>query len=287
MSRPEFMPLVPVQDPSRSRRDFGQRMLEMLANEDDFPPGPLLDQSALQKAVRRLHRQGNGDPRSTTRRGRGGRDERIARRKPHRAAALQRAGSRRRGSRLPLGPGIPRPRLSDAQHRHVPHRSGVDEHGRLRDPRLAPPSLFGNVRYFIALVRALRRERPAAVIMHGDLAQVLGAPAALLAGVRQRIVVNHLAIGIFYKWLRPVHTVMGVLGFYKHIVFVGDSARRDADGLPRRFLERSTVIANTVGPVAGDRAAARSRYGIPADTTVLLNVGNLSEQKNQQISSPP
>ena len=30
-------------------------------------------------------------------------------------------------------------------------------------------------------------------------------------------------------------------------------------------------------------APARARYGIPTDATVLLNVGNLSEQKNQQI----
>jgi glycosyltransferase involved in cell wall biosynthesis len=53
--------------------------------------------------------------------------------------------------------------------------------------------------------------------------------------------------------------------------------------LPKRFLDRSTVIQNTVGTVAGDRAAARARFGISDDTTVLLNVGNLSEQKNQQI----
>ncbi|TML14192.1 MAG: glycosyltransferase family 4 protein [Actinobacteria bacterium] len=133
------------------------------------------------------------------------------------------------------------------------------------------------------LVRALRRERPAAVIMHGDIAQIIGAPAAWLAGIRQRVVVNHLAMGIFYKSLRPVHTVMGVLGLYRRIVFVGESARREADGLPRRFLDRCSVIPNTVDRVAGDGIAARARFGIPADATVLLNVGNLSAQKNQQI----
>jgi glycosyltransferase involved in cell wall biosynthesis len=76
---------------------------------------------------------------------------------------------------------------------------------------------------------------------------------------------------------------MGVLGVYRRVVFVGESARRDADGLPQRFLARSSVIQNTVAKEAGDGDAARERYGIPADATVLLNVGNLSEQKNQRI----
>ena len=139
------------------------------------------------------------------------------------------------------------------------------------------------MRCFVQIVRVLRRERPAAVIMHGDIAQIIGAPAALLAGVRHRIVVNHLALGIFYKSLRPVHTVLGVLGLYRHVVFVGESARRDADNLPRRYLDRCSVIPNTVARLAGDGAAARARFDIPADAIVLLNVGNLSPQKNQQI----
>ena len=145
------------------------------------------------------------------------------------------------------------------------------------------PSMLGNVRCFVDLVRLLRRERPESVIMHGDLAQMLGAPAALLAGVHSRIVVNHLSIGIFYKWMRPVHTLMGVLGVYSDVVFVGESARRDADSLPRRFLRRSSVINNTVMLEPGDGARARARFGVPSDTTVFLNVGSLSEQKNQHI----
>ena len=43
--------------------------------------------------------------------------------------------------------------------------------------------------------------------------------------------------------------------------------------LPRRFLDRSTVIPNTVGRKTGDRRAARARLGIPDDAMVLLNVG--------------
>lgn len=290
MTRPEFMPLVAVHDPEQVITDFGQRMLEMLANDDDFPTAPLLDQPALQQqfvgfidSACQIHEARHaGKGRSTAKTPAAAVDELPA--GSHIVQLLysvQDRGGEAVAYRLAQGfraRGYPTHNLG--MFRTAPISTSTADFEILGAAR---PSLLGNVRSFVSLVRVLRRERPAAVIMHGDFAQVIGAPAAMLAGVRQRIVVNHLAIGIFYKWLRPVHTVMGVLGFYRHIVFVGDSARRDADGLPKRFLDRSTVIQNTVGKVAGDRAAARARYGIPDDTTVLLNVGNLSEQKNQQI----
>lgn len=288
MSRPEFMPLVSVHDPEQVIRDLGQQMLEMLANEHDFPPGPLLDQAALQQQfvdyidkaceIHEARHAGRPSAKSPT----DAVDELPAgSRIVQLLYMVQDRGGEAVAYRLAQGfrdRGYPTHNLG--VYRETPVTSSTADFEILCPSR---PSSVGNIRCFFRIVRALRRERPAAVIMHGDFAQVIGAPAAMLAGVRSRIAVNHLAIGIFYKWLRPVHMVMGVLGIYRHIVFVGDSARRDADGLPKRFLDRTTTIQNTVARVTGDRAAARARYGIPADATVLLNVGNLSEQKNQQI----
>jgi glycosyltransferase involved in cell wall biosynthesis len=290
MTRPEFMPLVAVHDPEQVITDLGQRMLEMLANEDDFPTAPLLDQPALERQfvdyidtaceIHEARHAGKG--KSTGKTPADAIDELPA---GSNIVQLLYSVQDRGGEAVAyrLGQGFRArgyPTHNIGMFRTAPISASTADFEILGSAR---PSLFGNVRSFISLVRVLRRERPTAVIMHGDFAQIIGAPAAMLAGVRQRIVVNHLAIGIFYNWLRPIHTVMGVLGFYRHIVFVGESARRDADGLPKRFLDRSTVIPNTVGTVAGDRAAARARYGIADETTVLLNVGNLSEQKNQQI----
>ncbi|MEO8695792.1 MAG: glycosyltransferase [Acidimicrobiales bacterium] len=289
MTRPEFMPLVPVKDPDQVIEDLGKRMLEMLANEDDFPTAPLLDQAALEQQfvdyidtacdIHEARHAGKGESTVSTP---ADVDELPAGSNIVQLLySVQDRGGEAVAYRLAQGfrsRGYPTHNIG--MFRTAPVSASTADFEILGPTR---PSLLGNARLFVSLVRALRRERPAAVIMHGDLAQVIGAPAALFAGVRQRIVVNHLAIGIFYKWLRPVHTVMGVLGFYRHIVFVGDSARRDADGLPKRFLDRCTVIPNTVAHFDGDPAAARARYGIPTDATVLLNVGNLSEQKNQHI----
>ena len=288
MSRPEFMSLVAVNDPEQVIKDLGERMLEMLTNEDDFPSGPLLDQTAL-----RLQFVDFIDKACAIHQGRhAGLETNESAAKFHSELpsgsrivqllySVQDRGGEAVAYRLAQGfRARSYPTHNIGVFRTVPVTTSTADFEILYSSR---PSLFGNVGCFLRLVRVLRRERPAALIMHGDLAQIIGAPAALLAGIRQRIAVNHLAVGLVVKWLRPVHATMGALGFYRHIVFVGDSARRDADGLPQRFLDRSTVIPNAVPLASGNGDAARVRFGIPADTTVLLNVGSLSEQKNQQV----
>ena len=280
MTEPEFMPLVEVHDPEQVITDLGRRMVELL-DSTHYPTKPLLDREALRQQfvgyidrACEIHEQRRGSKRRASEPPKGSRIVQLL-------YSVQDRGGEAVAYRLAQGfreRGYPTHNVG--VFRASPESTSTADFEILCPAR---PSLIGNVRCFVRVVRVLRRERPAAVIMHGDIAQIIGAPAALLAGVRQRIVVNHLAMGIFHKSLRPLHTVLGVLGLYRHIVFVGESARRDADDLPRRFLDRCSVIPNTVARVTGDGAAARARFDIPADATVLLNVGNLSAQKNQQI----
>jgi glycosyltransferase involved in cell wall biosynthesis len=291
MTRPEFMSLVEVRDPEQVINDVGARMLEMLASEE-FPTEPLLDQDALRRQfvgyidrACEIHRA-RRDPSSAATK---------ADRYPAKGAYAPPPGShivqvlymvQDRGGeavayRLARGfraRGYPTKNIG--AFRVAPVSTSTADFEILEPAR---PGVLGNLRCFVKLVRVLRREQPEAVILHGDIAQMLGAPAARLAGIHSRIAVNHLSIGIFYKWMKPVHTLFGVLGVYSDVVFVGESARRDADGLPRRFLRRSTVIENTVSLEPGDGAAARERFGVSPATTVFLNVGSLSDQKNQHV----
>ncbi|HUP72695.1 MAG TPA: glycosyltransferase [Acidimicrobiales bacterium] len=288
VNRPALMPLVPVLDPEQVIDDLGRHMVELLESADDIRE-PLLDQVALRRQFGGYieHACGIHQARQA---GRDAVDTMVG----------SAVGKLPQGSRIvqllymvqDRGGEVVAHRLAKGfRERGYPtHNVGVYRESPVTTSTAdfeilyaKRPSSLGNVGCFVHLVRVLRRERPAAVILHGDFAQVIGAPAAILAGVRQRIVVNHLALGIFVKRLRYMHTALGVLGVYRHIVFVGESARRSADGLPRRFLDRSSVIENTVSLEAGDGVAGRARFGIPADTTVFLNVGSLTEQKNQQI----
>ena len=291
MTRPERMTIVEVRSPDQVVDDFGARMLEMLA-DDDFSREPLLDHEMRRQQfvgyidrACEIHRVRHGEL--------GPSDAPVppSAQSDHTPPAgsrivqllymVQDRGGETVAYRLAKGfraRGYPTKNVG--VFRSAPVATSTADFEILQPSR---PSVLGNVRCFVDLVRTFRRERPASVIMHGDMAQILGAPAAMLAGVRSRIAVNHLSIGIFYKWMRPVHALLGTLGVYSKVVFVGESARRDADSLPRRFLRRTSVINNTVSLEPGDGVRARAQAGIAPDTTVFLNVGSLSEQKNQQI----
>jgi glycosyltransferase involved in cell wall biosynthesis len=287
VSRPEFMALVSVHDPEQVIDELGRRMAVML-DTTKYPHEPLLDQDALRQRF-----VGYIDRACEIHRARHAVDATHELAQPNPADlpngsrivqlfySVQDRGGEAVAHRLAQGfRSRNYPTHNIGVFRTVPGSTSTADFEILYPTR---PSMLGNMGCFVRLVRTLRRERPAALIMHGDLAQIIGAPAAWLAGVRHRIAVNHLAIGIVYRWLRPVHAALGALGLYRHIVFVGESTRRDADGLPRRFLDRSTVIPNTVTLASGDRTVGRARFDIPTDATVFLNVGSLSDQKNQRI----
>lgn len=141
----------------------------------------------------------------------------------------------------------------------------------------------GRVRLLWWLWRELRKLRPDAVFCHGDGAQLLGASTAFLAGVRTRVGINHLALGIYVKWLRPLHLTMAALGIYTDAVYVGASAMKGTDALPAFLKRRARLINNAVAVMPGDRASARAAWAISKDAFVFVNVGGLYEQKNQRV----
>jgi glycosyltransferase involved in cell wall biosynthesis len=134
------------------------------------------------------------------------------------------------------------------------------------------------------LYRLLRRERPAAVILHTQVAALLGASAALVARVPSRIVIHHINVGVSGRAFRPIEAAVGSSGLYTDIVFVGNAIRDDIGRFPKRYRRRTSVIPNAVEvPPSVDRLAVRARHGIPADAFVVLAVGAMTDQKNHEV----
>ncbi len=134
------------------------------------------------------------------------------------------------------------------------------------------------------LLRLLRRERPVAVILHTQVAGLLGATAALVARVPARIIIHHINVGVSGRLFRPIEAFAGSTGLYTDIVFVGNAIHDEVRGFPRWYRKRAMVIPNAVevpGPV--DRAAVRAKFGIGPDEFVALAVGALTDQKNHEV----
>ena len=134
------------------------------------------------------------------------------------------------------------------------------------------------------LVRLLRRQRPAAVILHTQVAGLLGATAAIVARVPARVIIHHINVGVSGRFFRPIEAVAGTIGLYTDIVFVGDAIRADIDHFPKRYRARARVIPNAVeAPAAVDREVVRAKYAIAHDAFVVFAAGALTDQKNHEV----
>ncbi|CAB4724119.1 unannotated protein [freshwater metagenome] len=134
------------------------------------------------------------------------------------------------------------------------------------------------------LLRLLRRERPVAVILHTQVAGLLGATAALVARVPSRIIIHHINVGVSGRLFRPIEALAGSVGLYTDIVFVGTAIHDEVRRFPRRYRARTEVIPNAVEiPEPVDGAAARARFDLDPDEFVVLAVGALTDQKNHEV----
>ncbi len=134
------------------------------------------------------------------------------------------------------------------------------------------------------LLRLLRRERPVAVILHTQVAGLLGATAAIVARVPARIIIHHINVGVSGRLFRPIEAVAGSTGLYTDIVFVGNAIHDEVGGFPRWYRQRTLVIPNAVEvPMPVDRDSVRARFDIGSDEFVILAVGALTDQKNHEV----
>ena len=109
-------------------------------------------------------------------------------------------------------------------------------------------------------------------------------PAALVARVPVRVNIHHTNLGVSGRHFPKIEAVAGSLGLYTDVVFVGHSLRAQVDSFPGRYLRRAQVITNAVEtPPPADRAAVRTRHGIPAGDVVVFAAGALDEQKNHEV----
>lgn len=261
--------LAPLGEPDAVIRDLSRLMVEAMA-EPHPPTRPLIDQdalgdrlaSAIDQAV--IEHAGTGDRKKIVQvfyalQDRGG----------EAVASSLADGFRERGHET----------INIGVFRASPANSATEDFEILYRGR---PAMLANLRCAVDLWRRFRRIKPDVVVLHTDAAQLLGAPGAWAAGVKHRISVHHLALGTYVKAFRYLHACYARVGLYTRVVFVGESAHRDALRLPRAFQRRMQLINNAVTVKLGDRRSARQRFGIPEDAFVFLNVGSCTRQKNQE-----
>jgi glycosyltransferase involved in cell wall biosynthesis len=124
-----------------------------------------------------------------------------------------------------------------------------------------------------------------ALVAYQSTASILVGVVGRLRGCRLRIVHQTCTPAETVTPLRLLDKLVGTLGFYS--VNVANSAATSAAfaGYPARYRRSMVLIEHGVDlpPSVRSREEARRRFDLPADRRLILNVGRLVPQKNQDI----
>ncbi len=148
-----------------------------------------------------------------------------------------------------------------------------------------PVWVMDYVRILWGLFLLLLNQKPAVVITHTYYANVLGQLAARLAGVLIRLAVQHSPAPTYPRLARWLDFLMGNTFFYTTNIVVSGAAYHSFDNYPVWYRKRLMVIHNGIPTpqLTLDRENARRRFGLPLIGPLIINVGRLSVEKNQQM----
>jgi len=148
--------------------------------------------------------------------------------------------------------------------------------------RKTKPSLWEYALIFFRLIRALRQEKPDAVIGFLPLGNVLGMTAALLAGVQVRIASQRAPSTTFGSVMRVLDRILGSIGVYTSVVCVSDAVRHSFDGYGKRYRKLLSVVHNGIewSESELDKGSARQRLQLPHAEFIYVALGRMKSQKN-------
>ncbi len=148
-----------------------------------------------------------------------------------------------------------------------------------------PAWVMDYVRILWGLFILLIKQKPAVVVTHTYYANVLGQLAARLFRVRFRLAVQHNPAPTYPRLARWLDLLMGNTFFYTTNIAVSGAAYHSFDDYPARYRERLKIIHNGIPApdLTMSRENARCRFELPLNGPLIVNVGRLAAQKNQQL----
>ncbi|RZM05626.1 MAG: glycosyltransferase [Sphingomonas sp.] len=144
-----------------------------------------------------------------------------------------------------------------------------------------PRSVLGAVRTFAALVRYLRRERPAAVVSAMPVANVLLPLAVTIARLRTRVFLSHHSpTDTHNRLLDRIDGWTGSLPCVAGIISVSDAVGATLAHKPAKYRARTLTIHNALSERVERVLDALPRAKAAGDRLRVVALGRLSHQKN-------
>jgi glycosyltransferase involved in cell wall biosynthesis len=183
---------------------------------------------------------------------------------------------------------------------HDGERGGVQTLARMIEEGLAPQrfhveteylyprpgiSALAKLGYVASMARLIWRGGFDALIAYQSTASILAGVVGWLAGCRHRVVHQTCTPGEMPRLLRLMDLVAGTLGLYSANIVNSASTWAEYAHYPRRYRRSMILIEYGLDAPAPqeNREATRRRFGLPQAQPLLLNVGRVAAQKNQDV----
>ncbi len=151
-----------------------------------------------------------------------------------------------------------------------------------------PKGLFAFFRVVYVLYSQLRLSKPNGIVCYTHDANMVGGLASLLAGIDNRVATLRNPVERNPIVPRLFNMLFGSIGVFTSIIAVSKTVSESCSGYPFSFKKRLDIVYNGLSSVNLDRGGRRgfkASFGVevPEGNLLLLNVGRLHSQKNQEF----
>jgi glycosyltransferase involved in cell wall biosynthesis len=146
-------------------------------------------------------------------------------------------------------------------------------------------SVLAKFGYVFSMARLIWRGDYDALIAYQSSASILVGVVGWLAGCRLRVVHQTCTPSEMPRPLRFMDLIAGTLGLYSANIVNSASTFAEYGRYPRRYRRSMILIEHGLdAPQPQEsRSATRRRFALPQAQPLLLNVGRVTEQKNQDV----
>lgn len=144
-----------------------------------------------------------------------------------------------------------------------------------------PSGLLGFVKFFLALVKTLKSINPDVIFTFQHFGNVVGAPAARLAGISPVIANQVSARETIHPVIRVLDLIMGWTNIYDKVTVNSHALMKDYDGFPNRYVRKIIHVPHGFEDKTSaiSKSASRERFGLPQEVKLLGTVSRLNETK--------
>ena len=146
-------------------------------------------------------------------------------------------------------------------------------------------SAFAMLAYAFCMARRIWRGGFDALIAYQSTASILVGVVGWLSGCRLRVVHQTCAPAKTARPLRLLDMLVGTLGLYSANIVASAATWAEFARYPARYRRSMVLIVHGLDAPAPTRSreAARRLFNLPLSQPVILNVGRLTAQKNQDV----